>query len=447
MSVLEKCYSSKEFEFVTVTGRHGSGKTALLRRFCNGKKAIMFSAIKSDARNNLDAFSHAVSRSLYKEVRNLVTFKSMDSALEFIHKLAEKGRQIVVIDNYDDLVGSMDGFPELIRTYLQHIFPMRNIMFILAGSKELMGKQVFGREPVSIELDNLSFSEVRDSFGTFGDTDLMTLYGFTGGDPSILRHVDPDASMSDNIDSICLSPDGVMLDLPLRRLMSNVRSPEAYCSLLSAISDGPTPMKEVVSRSSVGPSAACSTYLSNLVDIGIVEKETPFHDRGSRKGMYRICDIPTAFWIRFIQGYQSLIEYGGGDGLYERLVAKGLEPYLQQVFREVCVSFIRENPSLFDIEPFNFGSWWGSGDSGTEFVDIVVESADRMTTMFCDCRYRDSPVGVSVLRELERKSENVNVFGRRTYALFSKRGFTAELNKISDEEDVFLFDLSDICWY
>ena len=49
--------------------------------------------------------------------------------------------------------------------------------------------------------------------------------------------------------------------------------------------------------------------------------------------------------------------------------------------------------------------------------------------------------------ERKRKSERLNVFGRRTYALFSMVGFTSDLNDISDEDDVFLFDLSDICWY
>ena len=80
LSVLEKCYASNGFQFITITGRDGKGK-----------KAILFSAIKSDAANNLKALSRAVSKSLYKEVRDLVTFKSMDSAMEFIHKLAEKG--------------------------------------------------------------------------------------------------------------------------------------------------------------------------------------------------------------------------------------------------------------------------------------------------------------------------------------------------------------------
>ena len=447
LSTLERCYSSSGFQFVTVTGRDGIGKTALIREFCKGKKAILFSAIKSDAANNLQAFSRAVSKSLYKEVRDLVKFKSIDSALEFIHKLAEKGREIVVIDNYDDLVNSIRDLPELFRTYLSYIFPKRNIMLILTGSKEFMDSQVFGRDPVSIELDNLSFSEMRDSFRTFQDYDLVTLYGLTGGDPSILKSVDPDASIRDNIDSLCLSSEGELFDLPLRRLMARVRSPEAYCSILSAISDGPTPMKEIVSRTSVGPSAACSTYLSNLSDLGIVRKEVSFRDKGVRKGLYRISDIPMAFWVRFIQGNQSLIEYRGDEDLYTKVVEKGLESYLQSVFREICISFIEENPALFDIDPGNYGRWWGSGDSGTEHIDIIVESDDHLTTMFCDCRYRDSPVGVSVLRELERKSENVKVFGRRTYALFSKTGFTAELKDLSENEDVFLFDLSDICWY
>lgn len=447
MAILEKCYSSKGFEFVSIIGGNGSGKTSLLRRFCKGKKAIMFSAVKSDVANNLGALSRAVSRSLYKEVRNLVTFKSMDSALEFIYKLSEKGRLVFIIDNYDDLSRSMDGLSELFRMYLSHIFHKYNIMFVITGSRAFMNGQRFGIEPIRLELGNLTFSEVRDSFRNYSHQDLVALYGFTGGSPSILRYVDPDMSIRDNIEAICLSPDGIMFDLPLRRLMETVRSPETYCALLSSMSGGPTPMKVIVSNTSIGSSAACSTYLSNLIESGIVEKEMPFRENGSRRGMYRIMDIPTAFWIRFIQGSQSLIEYRGDEDLFDSMVEGGLEQYLQHVFRDICSSFIVRNPSLFDIDPHQIGRWWGQGDHSTEFIDIVVESNDRMTTMFCDCRYRDSLVGEGVLRELKRKAERINVLGRRTYALFSKNGFTAELTRLSDAEDVFLFDLSDICWF
>ena len=80
-------------------------------------------------------------------------------------------------------------------------------------------------------------------------------------------------------------------------------------------------------------------------------------------------------------------------------------------------------------------------------IDIVAESDDRSQTLFCDCRYRDSAVGLSVLDELEEKSTRVRAPGKRRYALFSKGGFTPELEACADERDATLVSLEDICWY
>ena len=444
LSILEKCYGSDGFGLVTISGPSGIGKTALLRRFCAGKRAVLFSAMRADPSVNLNALSRAVSKSLYRDVRDLVRFNSMDSALEFIYKMSEKGRLIFVIDNYDDLAASMGPSSEMVRAYLTHIFPRHDIMLILTGSIEF---DIPGIKHTSMDLGRLTFSEVCDSFQDYSGDDLVLLYGVTGGYPSVLRYFDGTKGIRENIDRLLLSPDGPLYDNIPHRLTDRVRSPETYLSLLSAICDGPTSMKEITSSTSVGPASACSTYLGSLIDIGIVAKENPFHEPNSRKGMYRITDDPLRFWVRFIQGNQSLIDFRGDEDLYGKLIQKDLGKFLNQTFRDICVQFIGNNPGLFDIYPLEIGSWRTSAGDSAESIDIVVGSGDHMSTMFCGCRYGGKPIGIDVYNTLVRRSKNVKVLGRRTYALFSSTGFTDAMVRTAEKDNVYLLDLSDLSMY
>ncbi|MGN1045232.1 MAG: ATP-binding protein [Candidatus Methanomethylophilaceae archaeon] len=444
LSVLEKCYGSEGFGLVTVSGQSGIGKTALLRRFCSGKRAVMFSAMRADASANLNALSRAVSKSLYRDVRDLVRFNSMDSALEFIYKMSEKGRLIFVIDNYDDLAASLGSSSEMVRAYLTHIFPRHDIMLILAGSG---GFDLSGMKHTSIELDRLTFSEVCESFPGYRGEDLVALYGVTGGYPSVLRMFDGSRSIRENVDRLFLMPDSPLYEQVPRRLTDRVRTPETYISLLSAICDGPTSMKEITSSTAVGPASACSTYLASLIDIGIVTKENPFHEPNSRKGMYRITDDPLRFWVRFIYGNRSLIDFRGDEDLYAKVVQKDLGAFLVQTFRDICVQFIGCNPASFDIHPLEIGSWRTSAADSAESIDIVVGSGDHMSTMFCSCRYGGRPMGIDAYNTLVRRSKNVKVLGRRTYALFSSVGFTDAMVRTAEKDGVYLTDLSDLSVY
>ncbi|MBO6084228.1 MAG: hypothetical protein J6O90_04020, partial [Candidatus Methanomethylophilaceae archaeon] len=84
------------------------------------------------------------------------------------------------------------------------------------------------------------------------------------------------------------------------------------------------------------------------------------------------------------------------------------------------------------------------GESGN--IDIIA--GDLLTTMFCDCRYRDSPVGLSVLENLKEKSRAVRTIGVRRYALFSKEGFAKDLTDYARRHsDVTLVSLRDICGF
>ena len=87
LSSLEKLYSSDKFEFVVLYGRRRVGKTALINHFIDGKPAIYFMGVESNAKQNLENLS----RSIFEYMSGVeadTSFQSFQAALETVFRLS-----------------------------------------------------------------------------------------------------------------------------------------------------------------------------------------------------------------------------------------------------------------------------------------------------------------------------------------------------------------------
>ena len=318
LRALEDAYQSHSFELVTVTGPAGSGKTALLREFCKNKRAVLFTASRTNQAMNLVAFSKAVSKAMYRGLRSLVSFNSVPEAFLFMKRLSANGRLIVVVDGYDALRDAVPNADKDLKDLFEHDLEGTDITVVLSGRSAIDAGISDHR---AIRLERLPFSVLRDVFlDSYDDPDLVRLYAITGGNPGIMRMVDRSRTVNQNVDSLFFSPDSPLYKGPLNDLMTGVRSPEKYECILSVLSDGPKQMGEIVDASGVSPSSACSTYISTLMDLGLVKKSLPYGEKASRKGVYSISDPSLLFWFRFVHGNRSLIDYRYSEDLYGKLI-------------------------------------------------------------------------------------------------------------------------------
>lgn len=191
---LEQLYVSNKFEFVVLYGRRRVGKTSLLTQFIEGKKAIYFMGVESNAKQNLENLSKSILE-YASGIAADTSFLSFQSALEAVFKLAETERIILVIDEYPYVARSSKSLASTLQLLIDRNKDTSKLMLILCGSSmSYMEDQVlaykaplYGRRTAQIKLLPFDFEETCRYFKHFQGEDKALAYflfskaGFTKG--------------------------------------------------------------------------------------------------------------------------------------------------------------------------------------------------------------------------------------------------------------------------
>ena len=130
---LGQLYASGKFEFVALYGRRRVGKTALLTRFIQDKRAIYFMGVESNAKQNLENLSKSILE-YASGIEAETSFVSFQAALEYVFKLAERERVILVIDEYPYVARSSKSLASTLQLLIDKNKDASKLMLILCGS-------------------------------------------------------------------------------------------------------------------------------------------------------------------------------------------------------------------------------------------------------------------------------------------------------------------------
>ena len=306
LSALERLYKSDKFEFAVIYGRRRVGKTALINKFIDDKNAIYFMGVESNAKQNLENFSKSIMEYVSgTEIDSI--FSSFQSALEYVFRLAEKERIILAIDEYPYVARSSKSLASTLQLLIDKYKDKSKLMLILCGSSmSYMEDHVlaykaplYGRRTAQMKLLPFDFEETCRYFKNFTAEDKALIYGVVGGTPQYLLQINDALSVEDNIKDTFLNPVSFLYEEPINLLKQEVREPAIYTAIIAAIATGASRMSEISGK--VGEDTnVCAMYLKNLINLGIVQKETPYGEKASRKSVYSIEDNMFRFWYRFV---------------------------------------------------------------------------------------------------------------------------------------------------
>ena len=452
ITALDKLYNSNKFEFAVIYGRRRVGKTALINHFMDDKESIYFMGVESNEKQNLENFSKSIIE-YSSGIEAETSFLSFQAALEYVFKLSERKRLILVIDEYPYVARSSKSLASTLQLLIDKYKDTSKLMLILCGSSmsymedEVLAYKspLYGRRTAQIKILPFSFNEACRYLKNYSDEDKALAYGIVGGTPQYLLQIDDRLSIEDNIKNTYLNPISFLYEEPTNLLKQEVREPAIYTAIITAIAVGASRMSDISNK--VGEdSNICANYLKSLINLGIIKKETPYGEKSSRKSIYSIKDNMFRFWYRFVPGNNSIIMRGAADIVYKRIEPQ-LSEYMGAVFEEICKQYLW-NLLLNGNSPVEFselGRWWGNDPIEKKQTEIdIMGEQDKQTALFGECKWTNEKVDLGVLETLIKRSKLFSYVNVHLY-LFSKSGFTKGcIDKANELGNVSLVTYSDM---
>lgn len=142
----------------------------------------------------------------------------------------------------------------------------------------------------------------------------------------------------------------------------------------------------------------------------------------------------------------TLIAMGMGERAWQARIAPQLSEYFGHVFEDIAMQYVQAQvrqgtiPELYTT----YGHWWGNNprQKREEEIDLVCTNE---TDILCgECKWRNEPVGLSVLTTLQERAALIQRQRRLHLMLFAKSSFTLELQQAAAEKEIQLVTLRDL---
>ncbi|SFS10084.1 hypothetical protein SAMN05216559_3657 [Halomicrobium zhouii] len=446
LSRLRECYGSADAEMVVLFGRRRLGKTELVQHsLADREDAVVYQATETTSQVQLDEFVDVAADTF----PGITDIKQNWEAL--LGYLGDRDG-IVVLDELPYLIDADGSLPSVIQRLWDQRFQDTSGTLVLVGSSismmeeaTLLGNSpLYGRFTEKLDLRPLDFSAAQAFVpDDYSPEERMLTWGIFGGIPYYLDGVDFDRDLGTVLTEEVLSQKGYLHNEPEYVLRTELREPNRYFAILTAIAAGKATSNEIAQAVGID-GKQISTYMQKLERLRLVEREVPVTEEKakSRRGRYRILDPLFRFWFRFVYGTEDRYERLGEDA-YEAVVEPELPDFVSQEFERLCQDAL---PDLYPEETFlDIGRWWYKEHE----VDVVGFTTGN-TMVVGECKFTSAPLDYSALTSLEDHASEIRWTPDggdvdTEYALFTRSGATQAVREaVSERDDLRLFDLDDL---
>lgn len=445
LSKLNRRYHSGSMECIILYGRRRVGKTALINEFAKDKPTIFFPALKSNAKENLEALSKAIYCFLHPGAIEAPVYASFDAAFAEITRIARSQRVVFVIDELPYLAKADASITSRLQHLLDHDWSDSGLYLILCGSSmSFMEKKVlseksplFGRQTAQFKLLPLSYLDAARFHPELSPAENALIYGITGGIPHYINKLDVRGSIRDALLDNFFDPSAYLFEEPENLLKQELREPAVYNAIIAAIASGATRLNQIADKTG-NDTAVCIKYLTGLMELGIVQKRLPVVQKSAKKTTYHISDNFFRFWYRFVPGNMMAISSGNMERIFDAAVGSYLSSYMGLVFEEICRQYLVQYAEKLPFQLQEVGEWWGADPRQKKDVqvDIVALGAKPDNTgagrklLIGSCKFKNEAINTD---ELDLMKEYAALFTTESdecfYYIFSKSGFTGGLEE------------------
>lgn len=444
---LEDWWSGSETNALALYGRRRVGKSWLVRRFADGKPAVVLVADRRAQVPQLDRFADVLAPLL--GVRPAL--ESLAALLEALYALGQKEKMLAVIDEFPYLLPAGEADRGEALTSMQAVMEERDasqLKLVLCGSyigqmERLLSGPLRGRlTPLLVR--SLDLAEASAYFEPeVGPAEKVERYAVAGGMSLYLDELGRGGPLRQRVCTRVLDPRGPLFNDPREVLEEELRSPGVYYSLLEELSTGRKSLADLATA--LGRRTPdLQGYLKTLRGMQVVDRHAPVTARDDeRNHRWSLSDGFMRFWFRFVFPYQEDLRSGLAPGLlYRGEIETQLADHVSPTFEVLCRDWVLRTGRATRV-----GAWWGNSLSEhrrtrartTEEVD-VVGLARSIVSVVGECKWTRGQIPHTVLDHLDvykvpamREGKIRFPKGGPEIVLFSRAGFTDGLKRAADE--------------
>ena len=432
---LREQFSSPAQSMTLIYGRRRVGKSELILhtlRQTGNTRTIYYECRQTTAENNMKNLSEVIAEAFGMPP---LAFPDIEAALRFVFERAIDEKIVFAIDEYPYLRDVVKGMDSILQVLIDEHRDRSRLSLVLCGSfvevmKSLLERDnpLYGRIDLKINLQPMDYYESAQFYPDYSCEDKVRFFSVFGGIPHYNRLIDKDASVRENLIRLVLEPDARLEDEIPSYLLSEISKIGNAHEAFSALADGHTRYKDILSQSHVSSGATLVNVLNRLIEMQLVQRRAPINNPDNKKrASYVICDGLSKFYYRYVFRYLSQRSVLDPEVFYDRYVSSDFETqFVPHAFEEVCRQYlVRQNRAGSIEPPFDLIGAYSYDDPATrtngEF-DIVTK--DPLGYTFYEAKFRSTPVTQRMIEEEIEQVQRTGLSCHR-YGFFSRSGFDA----------------------
>jgi hypothetical protein len=437
LRLLESALASDKSELVVIYGRRRIGKSALVAQFLQDKPHVFaFEALEdASTQAQLSHFARGLAALLKEPLLEETVFKDWDRAFGYFTRNVlsadrDKAKYIVHFDELQWMAAGKGALVSLLKYYWDNHWKSRRVMLILCGSVSsfminnvIKSKALYGRTTVEINLKGLQPCEAAAMLGKKrSDEELLKYILVFGTVPKYLELVDTKRSFNENMNTLCFSKTGVMVNEVEKIFHSQFRKPQTYIKIIQQLIGGMHTAKEMSELTGIVSGGGLTEYIENLINADLVTSCIPFDKKeGAKSTKYAISDEFLHFYLKYMKPNSRLIAGARSSKVFETVSKSSFDSWLGFSFERFCRKHAGHLASImgFADEMLLAEPFFKKGDEGFQ-IDLIFKRSDKVVVV-CEIKHSVNRIATVVIPDVERKCRLLKI----------PRGYTLQKSLIS----------------
>jgi hypothetical protein len=409
IELLQEALQSARAELIAIYGRRRVGKTFMVRQALEKEIVFEFSGtLHGPMKQQLANFSEALSKVLKTSVPLAIPLtwsEAMKNLEKLLTPMISKKPLVVFFDEFPWINTPRSGFLEAF-DYWWNTWASRHpkLIVIICGSaaawmiKHVVNNKggLHNRITRKIRLIPFTLSETEDYLKAnrikLPRYQIAQLYMCTGGVPHYLNGINPGQSITQAIEKMCFSKDGLLTNEFENLYAALFENAEKHVEVVRvlALHPGGLSRAQIIAQCKLTTGGGTTRMLNELEESGFISYQIAFA-KSQNEGFYHLDDAFTHFYFRFMVGRRTT-----GNASWEKFMKQpSFEVWAGYAFERICQQHIAQIKKALDIgRVATTQSAWhftpGTAETGGAQIDLVIDRADKCINL-CEIKLVQAP--------------------------------------------------------